>query len=458
MPAAKAEHARVLPLVATPAAPVAAGRCQSCGQRLRPVDECSCAYEIGFKDGRAPVFRIIVARPGSKPRTLNFPTKDLARRARAKAEATLQQHSRLTTRKAIDLYMAAHVAPSGSKGNSNTTKKGRLLALFEPSLDLPVMRLVQEGRGRALYLGKVAADIGPDGKPRLLEPGYIHRPTKKTGKPPAVDTHQNTLKVGQAFTAWLVQEGFLPIDPLKDVKPVGSRRDGGFGKSSLTFEEILRLDRTCEDVLAKLEAMPAEKQLPWRQRCVAVIMALRMGARTNELLSTRRRQIAITRKGAEVGGTWEVVRESAKTGTSVRRLPIPPNVMRHLLPLLEGKGLEQYVLAGAPRGDGGGLGGRNWERDPNYPLTERWLANSLERLCKRAGIRVENPHGLRGAFKDLTMVGGAAIAAAQQALGHGGERVGQRHYANEDIAAQAEQKRMLEQLGHATDSSEEGVN
>jgi integrase len=95
----------------------------------------------------------------------------------------------------------------------------------------------------------------------------------------------------------------------------------------------------------------------------------------------------------------------------------------------------------------GGLGGPNWMRDPNYPLTERWLDNALARLCKLAGIRRENPHGLRGAFNDLSRRGGADLEAASRALGHG-QAVNQAAYSNAEIAADQAQRQVLESLGH----------
>ncbi len=284
--------------------------------------------------------------------------------------------------------------------------------------------------------------------------------------PPAVATQQAALSDAKKLMVWLMAEGHITgkdgKHPLEHVKPYGMKSDGGFGKSKLTDEELPALDRACLFVLGNLATFPEEVRLAWQQRAVAVLLCLRCGARTGEILTARRRQIAIIRKscaslnppcaedhGGHVAGKLQVVRESAKTGSSVRDLPIAPSLMQHVLPLLEGKDMEGFFLAGAPRGrTGHGMGGANWERDPRVGLSARWLANSLTKLCELAGTRKVNPHSLRGSFIDSRIEQGDPFAEVSRAAGHGKTKTTARHYANENVMAESDQRRMMERLGY----------
>ncbi len=494
MPAARKEHARILPPE---------------GSEHYP------AYKVNFGDGRPPLYRYIIQRPGVAPEIVNRSSLADIKVMRARAERTLAQHSLLTFAKAIPLYLATFVAQSGTKANSMRTIEGRLLGIFEPVKDLPVARLTPD-RGYVLYMGKVAPRLGDDGKPIYLEEGYIQRKTKKrrgvtpsngsragrgpglmSGRyqgigdrfqrcqicgqaghnrrahrkageaalplppppegefmPPSVSTHQAALAEAKKFMAWLVREGYATATKdgkhaLEHVQPYGKKGDGGFGKSKLTPEELILLDRACMFVLSSLPTFPEEVRLGWHQRAVAVLMALRCGARTGELLSARRRQFTILRKDDQIGGVLRVTRENAKTGTSERDLPIAPSLMVHVLPLLEGKPLEHYFLAGAPRGGTGyGMGGANWERDASVGLSKRWLANSLAKLCEVAGTRRANPHSLRGSYVDNRIRRGDPFADISRDTGHGKTKTTQRHYTTDMVMAESEQRQMMERLGY----------
>lgn len=330
------------------------------------------------------------------------------------------------------------------------------------------------GRNIVNQLGERLRKPEPEGEPAAAK-AEAAAPDEERFPPPSVETHQAALREAKRFCAWLVQEGHLVPNkdgkhPLEHVKPYGRRPEGGFGKAHLTDEELIELDRTCVRMLESLAAFPEQHRLAWQQRAVAVLMAFRCGARKGELITARRRQFTIIRKtcaqmipacavdhGGHVAGQLQVVRENAKTGTSVRTLPIGPSLMKYVLPLLEGKGFEQYFLAGAPRGESGyGMAAANWERDPNVGLSENWFNNALEKLCDLAGIRRENPHGLRGAYVDSRVARGDAFAEVSRDAGHGtNTRTTERHYANEIVLAEAEQRRMLERLGY---SAEGGIN
>lgn len=313
----------------------------------------------------------------------------------------------------------------------------------------------QKGHNRRAHRGPVAArEVAP---PPAEDDRFM---------PPAVATQQAALSDAKKLMVWLMAEGHITgkdgRHPLEHVKPYGKKSDGGFGKSKLTDEELPALDRACLFILANLATFPEEVRLAWQQRAVAVLVVLRCGARTGEIITARRRQFTVIRKacaslnppcavdhGGHVGGKLQVVRESAKTGTSVRDLPIPPSLMQHVMPLLEGKDMEHFFLAGAPRGRTGyGMGGANWERDPAVGFSARWLANSLVKLCELAGIRKVNPHSLRGTFVDSRIQHGDAFAEVSRAAGHGKTKTTARHYANEAVMAESEQRRMMERLGY----------
>lgn len=497
MPAPKKEHARILPPE---------------GSKHYP------AYTVNFKDGRPPIYRYVIQRPGAVPKVVNKENLSELKIMRAKAERSMVEHSQLTFAKAIPLYLATEIAQSGKKANSIKTIEGRLLGFYEPVMTMPVGRLKAEG-GYVLYMGRVSSKLGEDGKPVYLPEGYVQRKTKKrrgvtaaaekdrsgrgTGllsgryqgigdrfqrcqicgqvghnrrahrkagdaqaealpppvpggefSPPSVATHQAALAEAKKFMAWLVREGYVIVGkdgkhPLEHVMPYGKKGDGGFGKSKLTPEELILLDRACMFVLSSLATFPEEVRMAWRQRAVAVLMALRCGARTGELLTARRRQFTILKKDDQVGGVLRVTRENAKTGTSERDLPIAPSLMVHVLPLLEGKPLEHFFLAGAPRGrTGHGIGGANWERDATVGFSKRWLANSLAKLCEVAGTRRANPHSLRGSYVDNRIRRGDPFADVSRDVGHGKQKTTQRHYTTDQVMAESEQRQMMERLGY----------
>jgi integrase len=499
---------------------------------LPPVGSKSWPAYVVKRDGVADRFRYVIQKPGAAPENVDADTLADIKIMRARSERTLVEHEQLTFDKAIALYMATFVVPSGTRQGTNRTKEGRLRAIFEPVLDLACPRLTPE-RGYSLYMGKVAPKLGADGKPIIIEAGYIHRNTKKPRRaaaagvapdrsgrgpglisgryqgigprfqrcqqcgevghnrrahrgqpevaplpaedearfsPPSVATHQAALKEAKKFMDWLGREGFITLDKnghhaLSHVKPFGHKSDDGFGKAKLTDEELIALDRACIFILTNLPTLPEEVRLAWQQRAVAVLLALRCGARTGEVLTARRRQFKIIPKacaaldppcevdhGGHVGGLLQVIRESAKTKTSVRDLPIAPALMAHVLPLLEGKHMEHFFLAGAPRGrTGWGMAGANWERDPSVGLSKRWLANSVVKLCEIAGVRKVNPHSLRGNFVDSRIKRGDPFAEVSRSAGHGKTKTTERHYASERVLAESDQRRMRERLGYEND-------
>jgi integrase len=497
MPARKKEESRILPPE---------------GSKSWP------AYKVKLGPGREPIYRFIIQRPGVAPEFVHSPTVKEAEARRRFNDKKLHEHSLLTFEKAIPLYLALVVAvnpttaePDGEKPKSLRTVRDRLLMMYGPVAKLPVARFTPE-LGYLLYMGEAAAKLDEKGLPIILVPGLIHRPTKRpVGKgpgrprpsraigqryqacmtcgepghnkrfhkdgpgleappeepvylPPAVDTHHASLRESKKFSAWLVRAGYVPPrngkHPMEQVLPHGSKNEGGFGQADLTDPELVLLDRTCLGILQSLPSIPERDRLPWHQRAVAVLMCLRCGARTGELLTARRRQFTIIEKscaelrceedhGGHIGGVLQVVREHAKSKTSIRDLPIPPSVMEYVLPLLKGKSFEQFFFSGAPRAEGGGLAGANWERDPNVGLAENWLRDSLEKLCALAGIRTENPHGLRGAYVDKRVASGDPFREISAAVGHEGERVTRRNYANQLVMAEADMRRMMERLGYS---------
>lgn len=516
MPAQRKEETRVLPPEGSKAWP---------------------AYVIK-RVGQPNRYRYVIQRPGVDPEIFEADSLAEIKVMRARSERRLVEHSLLSFERAIELYIASYVKPSlaassvSGVANAGTirTKTDRLLGIFGPVLGKACASLNAAG-AQVLYTGKVAPKVGPDGKPVVIEPGFIHRLSKKprlaavpgvpadrsgrgTGlmagryqgvgerhqvcnqcgqkghnrrahrndktppvpppgpekifAPPSAATHQAALREAKAFMAWLLAEGFITPDKdgnhaFSNVKPFGRKPEGGFGRAKLTDEELMQLDRACIFILGNLASLPEEVRLAWQQRAVVVLLCMRAGARSGEVRLARRRQFTIMRRscaqlgcesdhGGHVAGKLQVVRESAKTGTSVRDLPIAPSLMVHVMPLLEGKHMEHYFLAGAPRGRTGfGIGGANWERDPAVPLSKRWLANSLAKLCEIAAVRKANPHSLRGNYSDGRISSGDSFAEVSRSLGHGKTKTTERHYLNPEVMAESEQRRMMERLGYNND-------
>ena len=384
--------------------------------------------------------------------------------------------ARLTPEKAYVIYMGKKAPELGPEGEVVYLEKG--------IIDLPTKKRRGNGpapdcsgRGQGLHSGRYQ---GLEGGARFQvcqlcgQTGHNRRRHRQTAGqlvreqmaaraegefgPPSVDTHQAALREAKKFVHWLCNEGYLARTPdgrtpLDHVQPFGSKTKEGFGKPKLSDPEMALLDRTCVQILESLGKLPDKVRLPWHQRALAVLMCIRCGLRTGELRKAKRRQFSIVERKiggvTYVAGFLQVVRESTKTGTSVRDVPITPEVMKYVLPLLDGKDFEDYFLAGAPRGRAGGIGGANWARDPQVGLAAGWLSRGLVRLCAIAGIkRPNNPHGLRGAYITGRVRRGDPFKDISRDAGHGHERVTERHYTDELALAEADQLGMMERMGY----------
>lgn len=213
----------------------------------------------------------------------------------------------------------------------------------------------------------------------------------------AVDTHRNALSEARTFGRWLVQQGWIGRNPFEPVKGEGRRKAG---KEQLGRDEARRLLETCiED---------------GGTAGVTVLLALLLGLRAGEICGLRVRDVD--------DGATRVQVEKGKTDNARRRLVVPEMLQPLLRALVNGRAGDEQLL----------------------PLRRYDVpAMHVAAMCEAAGVRRVTAHGLRGTHYTLAREEGETAEAVARALGHGGTRVGQRHYADAEKVASAEQRRAL---------------
>lgn len=213
------------------------------------------------------------------------------------------------------------------------------------------------------------------------------------------DTHRNELGAAKELGAWCVKQGWLAACPFAGVEPMGQRKKG---KLKLRIDEARRFRDTAL----------AEGSFEG----LAAALALLMGPRASEVTD---RQVRDVDDGGRV--FWI---ERAKTPNGDRALEVPEEIRPLLIALVEG-------------------------REPLEPLfgdvDRQWLYYHVRRICKKAGVPVVGPQGLRGT---AASIGAEAIAVrfVADALGQAGPTVTRQHYLRRGAEQLGQQRARLRVL------------
>lgn len=297
----------------------------------------------------------------------------------------------VTVQEAIEEYRG-HLSTKGNKADSidNTTTK--LRRFFGPVLGSPVLR-VTKARATALY-----EDLRT-------------RPSERTGKPLAPDSHRNMLAEGKTFLAWCVTRRWLGGNPLAEVKGVGKRRHG---KPQLRIDEGRALRNLCHRLAAEGQDGP-----------IAVLMAMLMGMRAGEI-------VRCTARDLDDGGRLLWIAD-AKTEAGKRAIEVPPELKPYLQARSEHKPHDALLFPTKH-------GGRHW-RD--------WVAEETRRLCRLARVPVVCAHSLRGFMATVAIQAGRASHDVVATMGHVDISTTLQSYAIPGSAQVATQRRALDVLGAA---------
>lgn len=224
----------------------------------------------------------------------------------------------------------------------------------------------------------------------------IRMQPSKRGRAPSAATHHTYLKGAQALTRFCVAQGWLKVDPLAKLKPIGRRPRG---KAQLRIDEAKAFFRTC---LKQARAGDPGAS--------AVLVALLMAFRAGEIVSRTVRDL-------DDGGRflWVDDTESFVSKTDGSRRPV--EVPRILRPLL-------HEVA---RGKIGGA--LLWSHPDGRPYRADWVNSNVHRLCALAGVPSVCAHSLRGLQATTALQAGATPELVASVLGHESVSMTLGHYA-----------------------------
>jgi hypothetical protein len=175
-------------------------------------------------------------KAGDNTRTTRLlATEDKARRYIDAMGAALAIEER-TTATALVEY-TAHLADKGDQPASIEVTRWAIAHMFP---DESALRSLNAKRCAALY------------------DELRTRPSARTGRPLAVDTHRNILAQAKSFLAWCVKRGWIAANPLAAVEGIGKRRPRGKSLGKAGNELRVKQARTC-----------TARRLSWRPAATA---------------------------------------------------------------------------------------------------------------------------------------------------------------------------------------------
>jgi integrase len=151
----------------------------------------------------------------------------------------------------------------------------------------------------------------------------------------------------------------------------------------------------------------------------AVLLLVALGLRAGELLGLRWGDVDLAtgvvhvrRTRGRLGGAW--LEHEPKTPSGARTVPLVPLAREALGRLPRGLDAAARVLP-----------------DPASGLADaNWLRRAVRRLCRRASVPVQTPHGLRHAALSAALAAGAPLAEVARWAGHATPAVTARVYAH----------------------------
>lgn len=250
------------------------------------------------------------------------------------------------------------------------------------------------------------------------------RPTKRTRKPPSVDTHRGGLAQVRSFLSWCIMEGFMVDEnPLAEVKGVGKRRPRG--KSLGKAGNELRVKET-RAWYGKALTLADDGD----EGAIAALVALLLGLRANEIVSRKVADLDDDEFPADL--LWI---PCSKTPAGRRTLEVPEVLRPLLLACAEGKSPGRYLFE------------CEREQDPiGKPHVRDWVLDQVQRICDEAKVPRVTAHAMRGQLATLTAERGLAGHLIAATLGHEDERTTMTAYAAPGSAKTGVNRRGLQVL------------
>ena len=345
-----------------------------------------------------------VAATGDRT-SLYFEKEADALEYRAEFEAELQRND-TTTESAIKEYLIA-LKEAGNRETSVASTEAALKSFFPTSLSL---HLLTPRRIAQLY-----EDLRT-------------RPSKRTGKPLAADTHRNRLSEVKTFLAWCVERGYLTRNPAERVKGKGKRRPRGksLGKSG----EELRIKEA-----RKFYTVAVRLANAGDQGATVALVAMLLGMRASEIVSRRVRDLD---EDAEPGDLLWI--PDSKTAAGKRTLEVPEVLRPLLVAQTEGKGPDRHLFE-TRQPKRRSRSGR--PPKPPKPHWRDWVKRQVRRVCSVAGVPGVTAHAMRGLLATLAVERGMAGHLVAATLGHEDERTTFRAYAAVGAAEKGARNRGL---------------
>jgi integrase len=290
-----------------------------------------------------------------------------------------------TTETALAEYRR-HLAEKGDKPNSIDVTAWAI-GLFFPA---PIaLRLLTSTRCEQLY-----TDLRT-------------RPSARTGKPLAADTHRNILAQARSFLGWCVTRRWIVANPCAKVEGIGKRRPRG--KSLGKAGNELRVKQARAWYRKAIELATTGDQ-----GATAALVALLLGMRASEIVSRRVADLDEEHEPADL--LWI---PCAKTSAGRRTIEVPAELRPLLAALAKDKAPERHIFECS----------RPHEVAEHKPHGRDWIIDQVHRICDLAEVPQVTAHAMRGLLATLTAERGLAGHLIAATLGHEDERTTMHAYA-----------------------------
>lgn len=306
------------------------------------------------------------------------------------------EHPELDTDSARKLYLEHLAITKGNEDTSLKTTESRLKQFFPDAIPLWAL---STKRCQRLY---------DDLQKRI---------SKRTKKPPAVDTHRNARSEAQTFLGWCChrKRRWIRTNPLADVEGVGRRRKGKkqlkLGTARIWYRKALDLANGGDE------------------GAIAALFSIMLGMRATEIVTRRVHDLDTDREECDL--IW-IPRRDTKSDAGERTLELRDPLRTLVVALTEGKDHTAplfYTLRSKS-----GLHDRDW------------VCAQVERICTLAGVDIVTTHGMRGLFGTIAVGEGLATELVAKTLGHEDTRTTMESYVDQKAAERAASRARLRLL------------
>jgi integrase len=340
-------------------------------------------------------FRVIQINAAGKRDSEVFETEAKANRyiEILKASLVREEHTTETALAAYKLYLKE----KGNKEESTDVTAWSIEQFFPSAM---LLQLLSTRRCETLY-----SDLRT-------------RPSKRTNKPLAADTHRNILAQTKSFLEWCVERGWLRENPCAGIKGIGKRRPRGksLGKDGKT----LRVKEARAWYAKAVELADGGDD-----GATAALVAMLLGMRASEIVS---RLVSDLDEDSAPGDLLWI--PCSKTPAGRRTLEVPDVLRPMLVACAEGKAAEAHLF----------------ETEEGKPHWRDWILGNVHRICDLAKVPRVTAHAMRGLLATLTAGRGLAGHLIAATLGHEDEKTTMTAYAAPGAAAAGANRRGLKLL------------